>query len=169
LRKTLALRDKLALDWRKLRSKGHLTMKLSSQTLFLALIVAGGVALAEGAVDPDVKARQELMAANGAAMKTLGGMASAKIAFDATAAEAAKQVLIANAAGTLVVFKNQASDPASHASNAIWTAWDDFTAKSGDMGKAAEALDATSPEGIAAGLGAIGGTCKACHTAYKAS
>ena len=45
-------------------------MKLSSQTLFLALIVAGGVALAEGAVDPDVKARQELMAANGAAMKT---------------------------------------------------------------------------------------------------
>lgn len=144
-------------------------MKLSSQTLFLALILAGGVALAEGATDPDVKARQELMVANGAAMKTLGGMASAKIAFDATAAEAAKQVLIANAAETLLVFKNQASDPAGHASTSIWTAWDDFVAKSGDMGKAAEALDTSSAEGVAAGLGAVGGTCKACHTAYKAS
>ena len=144
-------------------------MKLSSTTLFLALTLAGGIALAEGAIDPDVKARQELMASNGAALRTLGGMASAKIAFDAAAAEAAKQVLVANAAGTVVVFKNQASDPASHASNTIWTAWDDFSAKAGDMGKAAEALDTTSAQGIAAGLGAIGGTCKACHTAYKAS
>jgi cytochrome c556 len=127
------------------------------------------VALAEGAVDPDVKARQDLMAASGAALKTLGGMASAKIAFDATAAEAAKQVLIANAAGTLVTFKNQASDPASRASATIWTAWDDFSVKAGDMGKAAEALDTTSAESVAAGLGAIGGTCKACHTAYKGS
>jgi cytochrome c556 len=144
-------------------------MKLSPQSVFLALILVGGVALAEGAVDPDVKARQDLMGANGAAMKTLGGMASAKIAFDATAAEAAKQVLIANAAGTLVVFKNQASDPAGHASNSIWTAWDDFSAKAGDMGTAAAALDTTSAESVAAGLGAIGGTCKACHTAYKGS
>ena len=144
-------------------------MKLSPQSVFLALILVGGVALAEGAVDPDVKARQDLMAANGAAMKTLGGMASAKIAFDATAAEAAKQVLIANAAGTLVAFKNQASDPAGHASNSIWTAWDDFSAKAGDMGTAAAALDTTSAESVAAGLGAIGGTCKACHTAYKGS
>ena len=144
-------------------------MKLSPQSVFLALILVGGVALAEGAVDPDVKARQDMMVANGAAMKTLGGMASAKIAFDATAAEAAKQVLIANAAGTLVVFKNQASDPAGHASNSIWTAWDDFSAKAGDMGTAAAALDTTSAESVAAGLGAIGGTCKACHTAYKGS
>ena len=144
-------------------------MKLSPQSVFLALILVGSVALAEGAVDPDVKARQDLMAASGAAMKTLGGMASAKIAFDTTAAQAAKQVLIANAAGTLVVFKNQASDPAGHASNSIWTAWDDFSAKAGDMGTAAAALDTTSAESVAAGLGAIGGTCKACHTAYKGS
>ncbi len=144
-------------------------MKLSSQILFLALILAGGVALAEGATDPDVKARQELMAANGAALKTLGDMASAKIAFDATQAQAAKQALVANAAGILDVFKNQASDPAGHASNAIWTAWDDFVGKAGDMGKAAEALDTASAQSVAAGLQAIGGTCKACHTAYKAS
>jgi cytochrome c556 len=144
-------------------------MKLSTQSLFLTLMLIGGVALAEGASDPDVKARQELMAANGAAMKTLGSMASAKIPFDANAAQAAKQVLIANAAGVLQVFKNQASDPAGHASNAIWSAWDDFKSKAEDLGTAAEALDTASVEGVAAGLGAIGGTCKACHTAYKAS
>ncbi len=144
-------------------------MKLSSQIVFLALILAGGVALGEGALDPDVRARQELMAANGAALKTLGDMASAKSAFDAAQAQAAKQVLVANAAGVLGVFKNEASDPAAHASTAIWGAWDDFTAKASDMGKAAQALDTASAQSLAAGLGAIGGTCKACHTAYKAS
>lgn len=144
-------------------------MKFTSKILVLGLLMAGGVALAEGATDPDVKARQEVMDANGAAAKTLGGMASGKIAFDAAAAQAAKESLIADAKKTPEVFKNEATDPASKAKPDIWTSWDDFTAKAEDLGKAAEAMDATSLDGVKAGMGAIGGACKACHTAYKAS
>lgn len=144
-------------------------MKFTSKILVLSLIMVGGIALAEGAADPDVKARQDLMDANGGAMKTLGGMAEGKMAFDAAAAEAAKATLVANAADIAAKWKNNASDPASHSKPAIWTAWDDFTAKAGDLGTTAAALDVSSLDGVKAGLGAIGGACKACHTAYKAS
>jgi cytochrome c556 len=144
-------------------------MKFAAKLMVLGVVLAGGVAFAEGANDPDVKARQELMEGNGGAMKTLGDMAGGKVAFDAAAAEAAKKTLADNAAGIEAAWKNNASDPASHSKPEIWTAWDDFVAKAGDLGKGAAALDTTSAESIGAGLGAIGGACKACHTAYKAS
>ncbi len=144
-------------------------MKIAAKLMVLGAILAGGIAFAEGAKDPDVKARQELMEANGGAMKTLGDMASGKEAFDAAKAEAAKKQLVDDAAGIAAAWKNNATDPASHSKPEIWTAWDDFVAKAGDLGKAAAALDTTSKDTIGAGLGAIGGTCKACHTAYKAS
>lgn len=145
-------------------------MKFTGKILVLGLIVAGGIALADSAAtDPDVKARQALMDANGGAMKVLGDMAGGKVAFDATAAAAAKASLVADAADIPVKFKNNAVDPASHAKPDVWTAWDDFAAKAGDLGKASAALDTSSLDGVKAGLGAIGGTCKACHTAYKAS
>jgi cytochrome c556 len=144
-------------------------MKFTTKIIALSLVMAGGIALAEGATDPDVKARQALMDANGGAMKTLGGMAEGKVAFDAAAAEAAKAILVAGAADVPAKWANNASDPASHSKPDIWTSMDDFKAKAGDFGKASAALDTTSVDGIKAGLGAIGGTCKACHTAYKAS
>lgn len=144
-------------------------MKFTAKILVLGLLMAGGVALAEGATDPDVKARQDVMDANGAAAKTLGGMASGKVAFDAAAAQAAKEALIADAKKIPEVFKNQATDPASKAKPDIWTSWDDFAAKAEDLGKAAEAMDASSLDGVKAGMGAVGAACKACHTAYKAS
>ena len=39
-------------------------------------------------------------------------------------------------------------------------------AKSEALLKAAEAVDTASPETIGAGMGAIGGACKDCHTTY---
>ena len=145
-------------------------MKLTAKILVLGLIMAGGIALADNAAtDPDVKARQALMDANGGAMKVLGEMAGGKVAFDATAAAAAKATLVADAAAVPEKWKVNAVDAGSHSKPDIWTAWDDFTAKAGDFGKAAAALDTSSLDGVNAGLGAIGGACKACHTAYKAS
>jgi cytochrome c556 len=143
-------------------------MKTLTKTLILGLVMVGGIAFAE-ASDPTVKARQELMDANGGAMKVLGGMAKGEVAFDAAAAEAAKATLIAAAADTAAKFKDQATDPASHAKPEIWTSWDDFVAKADALGKAAAALDTSSVDGVKAGLGAIGGACGACHETYKAS
>ena len=145
-------------------------MKFLTKTLVAGLIMASGIAFAESkATDPDVKARQNLMQSNGAAAGVLAGMASGKAAFDATAAAAAQAALIANAADIPVKFKASATDPESHAKPEIWTSWDEFAAKAADLGKAAAALDATSLAGVQAGMGAIGGACKACHTTYKAS
>jgi cytochrome c556 len=145
-------------------------MNFATKTLIAGLIMAGGIAFAESkATDPDVHARQNLMDANGGAAGVLGGMASGKTAFDATAAAAAKAKLIADAADIPAKFKTNASDPESHAKPEIWTNWDDFVAKAGDLGKAADAMDVSSLDGVKAGMGAIGGACKACHTTYKAS
>lgn len=144
-------------------------MKIAAKLMVLGAILAGGIAFAGGANDPEVKARQELMGTFGGAMKTLGDMAGGKVAYDAAAAEAAKKALVDGAAGIEAAWTNNATDPASKSKPEIWTAWDDFKAKAGDLGTAAGALDVTSAETIGAGMGAIGGTCKACHTAYKAS
>lgn len=145
-------------------------MKFATKTLILGLVMVGGIALAQSkATDPDVHARQTLMDGNGGAMGTLGGMAKGEKEFDAVAAEAAKQTLIANAAEIANKFKNNASDPESKAKAEIWANWDEFSGYADNLGKAAAALDASSLDGVKAGIGAIGGACKECHTEFKAS
>lgn len=145
-------------------------MKTAMKTLALGLVLMGGIAYAQSkAADPDVNARQTLMQANGGAMGALGGMAKGEVAFDAAAAETAKQTLIANAADIAAKFTNNASDPENRSKPDVWTNWDDFAAKAAALGAAAAALDASSLDGVKAGLGAIGGACKDCHMAYKAS
>ncbi len=145
-------------------------MKFATKTLILGLVMVGGIALAQSkATDPDVHARQTLMDGNGGAMGALGGMAKGEKEFDAAAAEAAKQTLIANAAEIANKFKNNASDPESKAKAEIWANWDEFSGYADNLGKAAAALDASSLDGVKAGIGAIGGACKECHTEFKAS
>ena len=144
-------------------------MKFSTKTLILGIVMAGSVAFA-AATDPDVIARQKMMGENGAAMKVLGGMASGDVTFDAVAAAAALKSLVDDAAAIPVAFKNQgAADPKSAAKPEIWTNWDDFLQNAAALGTAAAAVDATSLDGLKAGLGAVGGTCKECHTEYKAA
>lgn len=143
-------------------------MKFASKTFVAGLILVGSVAFAEVvATDPDVIARKDLMRSNGASIKTLSAMASGDAAFDAAAAGVAKAQLVANAADIPVKFKNNAVDPASAAKPDVWTNWDDFVAKAGDLGTAAAALDTSSLDALKAGVGAVGGACKACHSTYK--
>lgn len=143
-------------------------MKFTTKGLIAGLVLIAGAAFAEGeASDPTVKAWQELMKANGGAAKVLGDMAGGKTAFDAAAATAAKEMLIADSAKTAAAFETQASDPASEAKPEIWSNWDDFVAKANALNAAATALDASSLEGIQAGMGAIGGACKDCHSTYR--
>ncbi len=143
-------------------------MKFSAKTLIVGLVLVAGVALAEtAATDANVIARQDLMKSFGGAAKTLGGMAGGEVAFDAAAAEAAKAVLIAGSAEIAAKFEVNAADPGSEAKPDVWTNWDDFALKAKGLNDAATALDASTVEGVQAGMGAIGGACKACHTAYR--
>jgi cytochrome c556 len=60
-----------------------------------------------------------------------------------------------------------AADPASAAKPEIWANWDDFLVKATALSDAAGALDVASVETIGAGMGALGGACKDCHTTYR--
>ncbi|MBH1974090.1 MAG: cytochrome c [Rhodobacteraceae bacterium] len=142
-------------------------MKFKAKALVATFILVAGVAVAADATDPTVKAWQELMDGNGAATKTLGGMAGDKMPFDAAAAAEAKAALIAHSGDIAAKFKTQATDPASKASPDIWTNWDDFVAKANALSTAAAALDVASLETLKAGMGAVGGACKDCHTKYN--
>lgn len=143
-------------------------MRLATKALATALTLFAGIAFAEvEATDPLVIAQKDLMKSFGGAAKTLGGMASGEVAFDAAAAEAAKAVLINGSADVAVKFAKAGSDPASEAKPEIWTNWDDFVVKATALGTAATALDTASADGIKAGMGAIGGACKDCHTTYR--
>ncbi|GLS88709.1 hypothetical protein GCM10010873_36830 [Cypionkella aquatica] len=145
-------------------------MNLATKTLTAALFVVAGAAFAETeATDPIVIGHQDLMKSIAGASKVLGGMASGSTAYDAAAAEAAKALLIKDAADIAVKFKEPGSDPASGAKPEIWTNWEDFVVKANALGTAATALDVASADSIKAGMGAVGGACKDCHTTYRLS
>jgi cytochrome c556 len=144
-------------------------MKILQKTLVMAtaLMLSGLVAQAETS-NPDVKARQDLMGMIAANTKILGEMAAGKVAFDATAAGAAKTALAAAAAEIPAKFEVNVDDPDSEVKANIWTDWAGYTAKAKSLEDAATAIDVASLEGVQAGLGAIGGACKDCHTNYRA-
>lgn len=142
-------------------------MKLAAKALGLGLAMIAGVAIAAEATDPTVKARQELMDVIGMNTGILGKMAGGENPYDAAAAEGAKAAMAAAAAEIAAKFEPQATDPKSTAKADIWTNWEDFVKKGDALKAAAEAMDASSLEGVQAGMGAIGGSCKDCHTAYR--
>ncbi|MCU0901650.1 MAG: cytochrome c [Cypionkella sp.] len=143
-------------------------MKLLTKSLIAGLVLVAGVAFAkEGVQDPTVKARMDLMGTIGMNTKILGDMATEKTAFDAAAAQGAKDALIAASADIAAKFEPQATDPVAEAKPEIWTNWDDFVAKATTLNAAATALDPSSLDTVKAGMGAIGGTCRDCHTAYR--
>lgn len=143
-------------------------MKFSMKVVASALALMAGAAFAETEpTDPTEVARVDLMKSFGGAAKVLGGMAGGTMAFDAAAAEAAKAVLVSGAADITAKFEADTMDPASKASPDIWTKWDDFTGKAKGLADAATTLDVSSADSLGAGMAAIGGACKACHSSYR--
>lgn len=131
-----------------------------------ALIATATLAHAE-VTNPAVKARMDAMGAIGGSMKTLGGMAKGSMEFDAAQAQAAIDTIAENAAMVPALFEANETDPESEAAPAIWTNWDDFLMKSNALTTAAQGVTITDQASIGAAMGAIGGTCKACHSDYK--
>jgi cytochrome c556 len=132
-------------------------------------ILAAGIAQAQQEpTDPNAVARAKLMKMVGMNTGILGNMAGGKEPFDAAKAEGAKAALIEAAGKIEATFMEQgAADPVSEAKPEIWANWDDFLVKAKALGDAAGAVDVASAESIGAGMGAIGGACKDCHTSYR--
>lgn len=143
-------------------------MKFLMKIATVGMMFAAGIAsAADEATDPLVIAQKDLMRSFGGAAKALGGMASGEVAFDATAAATAKAALLDGSMMIAAKFETAGVDPVSTASPSIWASWDDFLVKANGLTTAATALDVASVEGIQAGMGAIGETCKACHMEYR--
>lgn len=144
-------------------------MRFVAKALILSLTLTAGVAIAkDGVQDPTVKARMDLMGTIGMNTKVLGDMAGGKAPFDATAADAAKVALAAAAAQIPAAFEVEADDPVSEARPDIWMNMEGFAEKAKGLETAAGAIDVSSLESVQAGMGAIGGSCKACHSDFRA-
>ena len=136
--------------------------------LLAGFVVATGVAFAQAAAtDPDVIARQDLMKIIGGSSKTLGDMAGGKTAFDAAAAKAARDALVAASLEIEARFSKETNDPEQKAKAEVWTNRDDFLARARALTEAATALDPGSVEQIGAGMADVGPICVACHKAYR--
>lgn len=135
----------------------------------LALIAASTTAsLAhDGVKDPKVKERMQIMKQIKAATGVLGSMAKHPASHDADEARAARSDLIRLSKKVAPSFTTRAMDPKSEARPAIWDNWDDFAARALALTAAAEALDPTSPQGVATGMAGIGGACGGCHKPYR--
>lgn len=143
-------------------------MRFAKALAIGAIFVAGAAFAQEEPTDPNAIARSEVMKAIGTNVGVLGGMASGKDAFDAAKAETAKAALVEAAQRIETAYAEPgAPDPVSEAKPEIWANWDDFLVKAGALADAATAIDVASVETIGAGMGAIGGTCRDCHTTYR--
>lgn len=143
-------------------------MKFAKVLIIGATLSAGAAFAEEERTDPNAIAREELMETIGKNVGIIGDMAGGKTAFDAAAAEGAKAALVEATGKIEATFQGQgAADPASEAKPEIWANWDDFLKKAKAASDAAGALDVASVDTIKAGMGALGGACKDCHTTYR--
>lgn len=147
-----------------------MTFSVPSAARFVlaGLVLATGLTLAHAAAtDPNVIARQDLMKVVGGSTKTLGDMAGGKVAFDAAAAQAAKDALVAASLDIEAKFMTATTDPEQDSRPEVWTNWEDFLVKAKALTDAATALDPASTESIGAGMAGVGGSCSSCHKAYR--
>lgn len=143
-------------------------MRALAKITALGLICAAGLVHAkEGVQNPAVKARMDAMATIAANTKALGQMAGGAAPFDAAKAAEYAAALSATAATAADLFVAPETDPVSDARPEIWTNWADFSAKADALAAAAQALDTASVETLAAGMPAVAGSCKSCHSQYR--
>jgi cytochrome c556 len=155
-------------------------MKRVTKIISLSCAAAIAATLAYAQATPEelaaaVEARNTHMKAQGAAIGVLAGMAQGEVPYDATAASAAAAQLLAVASEDMSAYWPVGSEAGavaeSRARPEIWTNMDDFMAKNAALVTAAEAMVAASAVDLAslqAALPAVGGSCGACHEAYRA-
>jgi cytochrome c556 len=147
--------------------------KAIALTLSASLLLASPLAAQN--VEGAVKARQGLFNVLAINLGTLGGIAKGSIDYSPQTAGAAADSLVGVSMVALdpiwMAETDEMSIDGTRAKAEIWDNWDDFAAKWADLGEAATAMQAAAAEGpdaIGPALAALGGTCKACHQAYRA-
>jgi cytochrome c556 len=138
-------------------------------------IILAGLALSLGALttaqaaDP-IAERQALMKANGAAMKTIVQMVQGKTPFDAAAAQAAFEKIVADMKTFPSLFPEGSDQGKTTASPAIWqdkAGFEALAAKLGADATAGAAAAAGGLDAVKASAAAVGSNCQSCHEKFR--
>ena len=127
-----------------------------------------------GSEDPAVKARKAHMDLYAFNLGTLGAMAKGSVDFDAAAAQAAADNLVALTSVNQMAYwlpgTSNADMEGTRALPAIWAEGSDVGDKAKALVDAAMAMQAGagSLDGVRGAMGAVGGACGGCHKAYRA-
>lgn len=147
---------------------------MNKLSLFIAAasVAVGSIAIADGHAeqDPSVTARKAHMQLYSHNLGVLGGMAQGKIDYDADAAQAAANNLLAVASLDERGYWPEGTAEGTRALPAIWENMDDFMSKTDDLIFEAEAMADVAGTDLASlqgAMGNLGGTCSACHREYR--
>ncbi|RPE63141.1 cytochrome c556 [Pacificibacter maritimus] len=142
-------------------------MKSLILTSAMVVTLATAAFAHDGVESETVAKRMEGMSEISGALKTLGSMAKGAVEFDAVAAQAAVNEVAEQAQAIPVLFEAQVTDPKSEAKPEIWTNWDEFVATAAVLQSAAESAEISDVASIGAAMGAMSGSCKACHSKFR--
>ncbi len=149
-------------------------LRVISAAACLALI--SGTAMAEGPFDGAIKARQSLMRLNGFTIGQMAAMAKGEVPYDAAAAQALADNMVAlttlDTAAMWPAGSDNAANEGTNALPAAWAADSDVGAKYMAWADASKAMQAVAGKDLAsmqAAMDALGGACGGCHKAYRAS
>lgn len=122
----------------------------------------------------EIKARQGIMTYRAINIGTLAGMAKGDVPYDAAAAKVAADALASSGHLDMSMIWPMGSDnsanPASTANAAIWADGSDIMDKNAAFVTAADAMAAAAGTDLASlqgAMDALGGSCGACHKAYR--
>ena len=149
--------------------KGSFAIGMGAAILATATFAAGH---SEKAAKDAVAARQAQMQIVSYSTGILGAMAKGEAEFDAAMANSAAANLNAMAkldpASLWVPGTEQGTVEGSRAKAEVWSDAAGFADKFAALEKAsADMMGAADVDAVKAGMGAIGGACKACHETYR--
>ena len=149
--------------------------------LTVGIVSVGAIVGADGHISDEqieaaIKARKAQMQLQSFHLGILGGMAKDEIPYDAAAASAAADSLVALTQVSQVGYWLPGSDSESvedtRALPAIWEEGSDVGQKGADFVAAALAMQAaagTDLDALKANMGALGASCGGCHRPYRQS
>ncbi len=142
------------------------------KTLAAAAIGVALAATAYGAAHSPISARQAAMKEVGGQMRTLGGMAQGKIAYDDFAVISALEIMRDAAASARPLFPaGTETGENTRAKPEIWAADSEFDTIMGQLLASLDVAIEAEPADLASFrplFGAVAGSCKSCHEKYRA-
>ncbi len=151
-----------------IKTRNYFSMK---SILGMTLIATAlGISACSDPVDPDVKARQDIMKSYGDAMGIMGDMVKAPDTFDADLLKEQTSYLAEASKSPWVHFENQ--EAMGHSTEAVWSDNANFVAESENFQQVTAELNnvaqtATSVDDFKPAFGEVGASCKSCHTDFK--